>query len=375
MPNPAAGLSLGGSLVGSMMQADATSSAAATQAGAAQAGIEEQRRQFNEIQKLLSPYVQAGTGAIGGFQPFQAAGRSAFDEQMALLGLAPETVAPPSFGGGGGGFFGIAGDIAGELGQMRPAARSEAELRNALIGQFTGPERTIYGGSAVGGDWERTIGGEVNEAGLAAAIQAAQAQDQAAQNAFQAQATPSTRYVGGEAGQAAQDAAIKRIEASPFFQNQVRQGEEALLQRASATGGLRGGNIQAALAQFRPQMLQQAIEKQYEKLGGIAGTGLGATEALYRGGQASATNQASQAGSLGANVATLLGQRGAAQAGGQLAGAAPFANLLNMPTQLAGMNYARTGTFGFPGLGGLFGGGGGGNQFGVDVSSFQTGPQ
>lgn len=363
MPDPGTALSLGGSVVGSMMQSDATSSAAATQAGAAQAGIDEQRRQFNEIQKLLSPYVQAGTGAIGGFQPFQAAGRSAFDEQMALLGLAPETVAPPSFGGGG-----------GALGQMMPTARSEAELRNALIGQFTTPasSRTIGGRE---GEYTVDVPASVNEAGLAAAIQAAQAQDQAAQNAFQAQATPSTRYVGGEAGQAAQDAAIKRIEASPFFQNQIRQGEEALLQRASATGGLRGGNIQAALAQFRPQMLQQAIEKQYEKLGGIAGTGLGATEALYRGGQASATNQASQAGSLGANVATLLGQRGAAQAGGQLAGAAPFANLLNMPTQLAGLNYARTGTFGFPGLGGLFGGGGGGNQFGVDVSSFQTGPQ
>lgn len=367
MPNPAAAIPAGASLLGSLISSDATSSAAATQAGASQAGIAEQRRQFNEIQKLLSPYVQAGTGAIGGFQPFQAAGRTAFDEQMALLGLAPETVAPPTVVGGG--FEGIAGT----LGQLRPTARSEEELRNALIGQFTVPTRIeSYGGRE--GDFQRTVGGEVDEAGLAAAIQAAQAQDQAAQSAFQAQAMPTTRYVGGEAGRAAQEAAIQRLESSPFFQAKVRQGEEAMLQRASATGGLRGGNMQAALAQFRPQMLQQAIEDQYAKLGGIAGTGLGATEALYRGGQASATNQASQAGALGANVATLLGQQGAAQAGGQLAGAAPFANLLNMPLQMAGMNYGRTGQFGIPGLGNLFGGSGG-NQFGVDVSSFQTGPQ
>ena len=123
-----------------------------------------------------------------------------------------------------------------------------------------------------------------------------------------------------------------------------------MLQRASATGGLRGGNIQAALAQFRPQMLQQAIEQQYGRLGGFAGAGLGVTEQLYRGGQASAAGQASQAQTTGANVANLLGQQGAAQAGGALGRAAPFTQLAQLPGQLAGMNYARTGQFGFDGL-------------------------
>ena len=241
MPNPMIAVA-GSSLVGGMMQSSAAKSAARTQAGAAEAGIEEQRRQFDEIQKLLAPYVQAGQGAIGGFQPFQEAGAQAFEQQQALAGLQ-------------------------------------------------GPE--------------------------------------------------------------AQQAAISQIESSPFLQSQIEQGERALLQRAGVTGGLRGGNVQAALAQFRPQMLQQAIEQQYGRLGGFAGAGLGVTEQLYRGGQASATGQASQAQATGANVANLLGQQGAAQAGGQLSAAAPFANLLNMPAQLAGINYARTGQFGF---GNLFGG-------------------
>ena len=183
-----------------------------------------------------------------------------------------------------------------------------------------------------------------------------------------AQAFEQQQALAGLRGAEAQQAAISQIESSPFLQSQIEQGERALLQRASATGGLRGGNIQAALAQFRPQMLQQAIEQQYGRLGGFAGTGLGVTEALFRGGQAAATGQASQAGALGQGIAgalqqqgagtsALLQQQGAAMAGGQLASAAPFVQLAQMPMQLAGMNYARTGQFGF---GNLFGGGGGG---------------
>jgi len=173
---------------------------------------------------------------------------------------------------------------------------------------------------------------------------------EAGQQAFQQQ-----QALAGLLGPDAQQQAIAGIEGSAGFQANVRQGEEALLSRASATGGLRGGNIQGALAQFRPQLLQQEIDKQYARLGGFAGTGLGVSEALYRGGQASATGQASQAGAVGANVANLLAQQGAAQAGGELAGAAPFANLLGLPLQMAGINYGRTGQFGLPGFKG-FGG-------------------
>jgi hypothetical protein len=93
-------------------------------------------------------------------------------------------------------------------------------------------------------------------------------------------------------------------------------------------------------------MLQQEIDKQYGRLGGFAGTGLGVSEALYRGGQASAVNQASQAGAVGSNVANLLGQQGAAMAGGELGQARAFGNVLNLPAQLAGMQYGRGGGFG-----------------------------
>ena len=174
----AIGSALGGSLEGSQ----AVGQASDVQQQAAQGGIDEQRRQFDEITKLLSPYTQAGAGAL--------------TAQQALAGLG-------------------------------------------------GPE--------------------------------------------------------------AERAAIERISGGETYKALAQQGEEALLQRASATGGLRGGNIQAALGQFRPQLLSSLIEQQYGRLGGITDVG-----------QASAARQASFGQQTGANVSNLIGQRGSAQAGGIL---------------------------------------------------------
>jgi len=112
----------------------------------------------------------------------------------------------------------------------------------------------------------------------------------------------------GLGGAEAEQAAIDRISGGAGFQESVRQGENALLQNASATGGLRGGNIQAALAQFRPAMLNQAIEQQYNRLGGMTTLG-----------QNAAAGQATSGLQLGSNISGLLGQQGAATAGGQVA--------------------------------------------------------
>ena len=77
----------------------------------------------------------------------------------------------------------------------------------------------------------------------------------------------------GLSGPEAERAAIERISGGEQFKALAQQGEEALLSRASATGGLRGGNIQGALAQFRPQLLSNLIEKQYGRLGGLTELG------------------------------------------------------------------------------------------------------
>ena len=112
----------------------------------------------------------------------------------------------------------------------------------------------------------------------------------------------------GLGGAEAQQAAILQLEESPQFTETVRQGEEAMLQQASATGGLRGGNIQAALAQYRPQILSQMIESQYAKLGGLTNIG-----------QASAAQTGAAGMGAATNIANLYGQQGAAIAGQALA--------------------------------------------------------
>ena len=62
-----------GKLTGAQAQADAASAAATTQQAYAQSGIDEQKRQFDELVKLMQPFVQGGTGA--------------FQSQQNLIGL------------------------------------------------------------------------------------------------------------------------------------------------------------------------------------------------------------------------------------------------------------------------------------------------
>lgn len=91
-------------------------------------------------------------------------------------------------------------------------------------------------------------------------------------------------------GNDAQAASIAALEQSPQFTSLVKSGENALLQNASATGGLRGGNTSAALAQFRPQMLSQIIESQYGKLSGLSALGENAAAQTGNNMQNSANN-------------------------------------------------------------------------------------
>jgi hypothetical protein len=149
----------------------------------------------------------------------------------------------------------------------------------------------------------------------------------------------------GLRGPEAERAAIERIKGGETFQALAGQGEEALLQRASATGGLRGGNIQGALAQFRPALLSSLIDQQYGRLGGMTALGAETTGNLARLGQASAAGTGAAAQTTGTNVATLLGQQGAAQAGAEIAQGKAFGAI---PAAISG------GLGLFSGLGGKF---------------------
>ena len=121
----------------------------------------------------------------------------------------------------------------------------------------------------------------------------------------------------GVSGPEAQQKAINALQQGPEFNALVRQGEESILQNAAATGGLRGGNVQGALAQFRPQVLSSLIEQQYNRLGGLSTMGQNAAAGVGSAGM-----------QTGTNIANLLAQQGAAQAGGTLAAGAAWGNTI-----------------------------------------------
>lgn len=112
----------------------------------------------------------------------------------------------------------------------------------------------------------------------------------------------------GVNGAPQQQSAIDALKASPFYQSLFRNGQEALLQNASATGGIRGGNTERGLADFGADTLAQTIQQQLASLGGLAGMGMGATNAVANFGQ-HASDQ----------ISGDLTQQGQARASGALA--------------------------------------------------------
>jgi hypothetical protein len=114
----------------------------------------------------------------------------------------------------------------------------------------------------------------------------------------------------------AQHSAIDGLANGEQFGALVRQGEYGLLANQSATGGLRGGDTAAALAQFRPQMLQSLIDRQLANYGGLAANGQNA---------AAMTGTAAQ--NAGMQVNQAIGDRGAARAGAAIAGGQAFGNM------------------------------------------------
>lgn len=130
----------------------------------------------------------------------------------------------------------------------------------------------------------------------------------------------------GLSGPQAQQSAIEALQASPQMRALIQSGENAILQNASATGGLRGGNVQAALAQFRPQVLSSLIESQYAKLGGLTSLGQNAAAGVGNAGMQSS-----------AQISQALGNIGSAQAGAALAGGQANAGLAGAFGNAAGM--------------------------------------
>ena len=181
-------------------------------------------------------------------------------------------------------------------------------------------------------------------------------------------------------GNDAQQTAITGVQSSPYYESLYRNGLEANLQNAAATGGIRGGNEQRGLADFGKDTLAQSIQQQLANLGGISGQGAQTAIALGQIGQNNSNAQSGLYDSQGQVRASGLMYRGGLTAGmwnqaGQFAdqvasaaagGFAGGGGMAGMGNAVAGSlfnsqnNGAPLSIFGRPGGGGMGGSYGGG---------------
>jgi len=133
------------------------------------------------------------------------------------------------------------------------------------------------------------------------ALQDLKPYDQAGSEALQGQ-----RSLIGMNGADAQTSAIQGLENSPEMAAYMQQGENSMMQNSAATGGLRGGNTQAAMAQFRPQLLAGMINQQYERLGGMTSLGANTTGMVFQTGASAAAGQANAGMQVAGNIGNTL---------------------------------------------------------------------
>lgn len=105
-------------------------------------------------------------------------------------------------------------------------------------------------------------------------------QDYAPYQALGTSAIMPLRDLVGVNGADAQQTIIDQLKGGPLYSSLIDSGEEALLANASATGGLRGGNTEEALARFRGDTLNSVIANQLAQYSSLVGIGSGATDAV-----------------------------------------------------------------------------------------------
>lgn len=302
---------VGSAVIGGVVASKSASKAAAATTQAADAAAAEQRAAREQLTALLSPYTASGIPAL--------------QAQMNLLGLGTKTT------------------DWGAYARSNPALMRAFEAQRVPAptqGFGAVPPGAAFGGFDGGVSDIGNIGGrefmgigQFGDRGYAAGTPMPQYGEQpmTAAPGIQSLEEFAQKYyqdTGIGAGDDIskfiidpQQQAINQIEQGAAFQALARQGEEGILQNASATGGLRGGNVQAALAQFRPALLNQFIEQQYNRLGGMAKIG-----------QASAAGVGAAGLDVATNIGNTLTTAGQARAGNALAQGQAFNQALGNVT-------------------------------------------
>jgi hypothetical protein len=272
------------SLFSGSQQADAAESAAGVAGAASDRATALQKQMFDR--------------QMAGQEPYRQAGLAGQNRLMELLGLRM----PAQAGGGGVG---------------APYMRSDAELRNALAGQFTsGPGQAEVGRE---GGMMPTAGG-IDEAGLSRAMAAARQGDQNAMNNYQ---PPQSAATGQSAdfGRYARDFSMADFQQDPGYAFRLSEGQKALDRSAAARGGLISGGALRAATRFGQDLGSLEYTNAFNRYQTNRSNQLNPLGSLMTLGQNAAANQGASMGTYGTNVGNAYMGQGDIQGNAMLAGA------------------------------------------------------
>ena len=282
---------IGGSIVSGLIGSSASKSAAKAQAASADRAAELQREMFERQIQLQEPYRQAGL--------------TAQQRYMNMLGMQGAA----------------------------PTARSEAEIRNALAAQYMRPGaegryETDYSGGYGGDAGGRQVfipgtQGVSDEAGLSAAVQAAMAQDQAAQQAYQGQ------QQSPDFGKYARDFGMQDFQQDPGYAFRMSEGLKALDRQAAARGGLISGAALKAAQREGQNLASQEYTNAFNRYQTNRSNQLNPLETLMGRGQTSANQVGSAAGNYAQGAGEAYMGAGNARASGYMGGANALTGAIN----------------------------------------------
>lgn len=281
-----------GGIAGGLIGANASSKASKAQAASADRAAQLQKEMFDQQVQLQEPFRQAGL--------------TAQQRYMNLLGMQSGAA---------------------------PTARSEAEIRNALAAQYMrqgteGRYETDYSGGYGGDAGGRQVfipgtQGVSDEAGLNAAIQASMAQDQAAQQAYQAQ------QQSPDFGKYSRDFGMQDFQQDPGYAFRMSESLKALDRQAAARGGLISGAALKGAQREGQNMASQEYTNAFNRYQTNRSNQLNPLETLMGRGQTSANQVGSAAGNYAQGAGEAYMGAGNARASGYLGGANALTGAIN----------------------------------------------
>lgn len=279
----------GGAVLGGLLGSEGASSAAEAQAAAANRAAELQKQMFERQIQLQEPFRQAGL--------------TAQQRYMNLLGLA-----------------------------QAPQTRSEAEIRNALAGQYrrspmeTGRFQFEYAddsGIPRGVTWVPAEGvGMTDEAALNAAVQAEMDRQNRAVQEYEAlKASP-------EFGKYARDFSMADFEQDPGYAFRMSEGLKALERQAAARGGLISGGALKAAQRYGQEAASQEYTNAFNRYQVNRANQLQPLQSLMGASQTAANVMGQSAGQYGQTAGEAYMGAGNARASGYMGGANALAGAI-----------------------------------------------